>query len=80
MKDESIESLRISKNSLIPVSLVSTLLMAAFWLSSFWVRLGQTETKVEHIEIKSSQRDDDLQKFEKEIIERLSRIEGKIRK
>ena len=68
----------ITKSTLIPLSIVSSLLMAAFWVSSFWVRLGETEAKVEKVEVKTSQREEDLQKFEKEIIERLSRIEGAI--
>ena len=78
MREESIEQTRLTKNSLVPISMVSTLLLAAFWISSFWVRLGETEAKVDRMEIKTSQRDDDLQKFEKEIIERLSRIEGAV--
>ena len=62
---------KVSENTLIPISLVLTIIGGVFWLTSMYSKVEAHEATLLHIH-------DAQQKFQEEVIDRLARIETKL--
>lgn len=70
---------KITPETLVPLSLMGVLIGGIFWLSSMSIKSSIVYAKVDKLEEANSKQSEDNAKFQREVIERLARIEEALR-
>lgn len=71
--------MKLSENTLIPVSFIAVIAGGIFWLSSLWFQTQSNAQAISSIEDKTAKSQDRDQSFREEVLERLTRIEQSIK-
>lgn len=70
--------MKLTESTLIPISLVVTLLGGVFWLSAMWSQVQAASEDIAEVTQKQEVLSDKLIEQNQQIIERLARIEARL--
>lgn len=70
---------KITENTLVPLSLMATILGAGAWLTVVWYQGNANATAIMEIKTEVKEKSNKLDDKLDEIVQRLSRIEGKLK-
>jgi len=70
--------MKITENTLLPISLIILIGGGIFWISAMWSQVQASSDEIKDIKVNQSKMNDDVVSQNKEIIQRLTRIEERL--
>lgn len=70
--------MKITENTLLPISLIVLIGGGIFWISAMWSQVQASSDEIKDIKTNQSKMSDDVINQNKEIIQRLTRIEERL--